>query len=71
MKRRYFYKWVGQFKNHRISVTDEHRSGRPAKVSTPALQTRIDERRITVEIKADITLLARSSRTIKKALDGF
>ena len=34
MNRRNFYKRLEQFKYGRISVTDEHRSGRPIEVST-------------------------------------
>lgn len=58
MNRGNFYKWVDQFKNGRTSVTDEQRSGRPKEVSTPALESRIDnmireDRRVTVEQMAE------------------
>ncbi|XP_075232297.1 protein GVQW3-like [Lycorma delicatula] len=54
MNRGNLYKWVEQFKNGRISVTDEQRPGQPVEVSTLLFETRIDDiiredRRITVE----------------------
>lgn len=55
---RKFYKWVKQFKNGRVSVTEENCSGRPDEVSTPSIETRIydiihADRRINVEIIVD------------------
>lgn len=68
-KPRSFYKWEGQFKNVRNSVTDEHRSGRLVKFSTPALEPRVvtliqEDQRIRVKLVAEQLSLGTVSKII-------